>query len=432
MKKKVVVIGGGESGIGVALLARQKNFDVFVSDNGQIKEKYKTELKDKNILFEEGGHDFERCRKAQVIVKSPGVPDNIGLLSKIRKLHIPVISEIEFGYSFCTCPIVAVTGSNGKTTTSGLLHHLLSTAGIDSALCGNIGKSFCRTLSEKEHEWIVLEVSSFQLDNIDGFRPDIGVILNITPDHLDRYADFTAYGDAKMRLAENQSCKDFLIVNGDDESISSRLNNKNGQLISLKTDDYKEGITSKEGGSTYTLTIKEEHNLMNARFATEAARLIGIEEPSIEKALRTFKNADHRLEVVAKINGITFINDSKATNVEAALQGLKSVKEDIIWIAGGVDKGNDYGLLKEEVEKKVKCLICLGDGADKLRSGLNRALNKLEQSGSMGECIEKAMNIARRGDTVLLSPACASFDLFDNYEDRGRKFKDEVWRLVDR
>lgn len=427
--EKVVIIGAAESGIGAALLAKKKNYEVFVSDHGKIADRYKAELEDNNIPFEEEGHTIERLIDAGFVIKSPGVPDTALILRSLNKEGLRGVSEIEFGYSSYSGQLIAITGSNGKTTTSGLVYHILSTAGLDVEIGGNYGVSFARILAERSPDYMVLELSSFQLDNIDKFRPDIAVLLNITADHLDRYDyDIKKYARAKMRIIENQTSEDHYIFNADDDLI----NEMNSELAGIQQGhpvsraEYIHGISSKEGADNFDISIKGKHNLFNAKCAVEVARLLGISESDIAKGLATFVNEPHRLEVVAVIDGVTFINDSKATNVDAVTYALDAVDGDIIWIAGGTDKGNDYSPIYDLARDRVKALICLGVDNKKLVQSFAKLIPVIIESTKVSNVVDTAIDLAKAGDTVILSPACASFDLFKNYMDRGDQFRSAV------
>ncbi|MFT4567390.1 MAG: UDP-N-acetylmuramoylalanine--D-glutamate ligase [Saprospiraceae bacterium] len=428
-KEKVVIIGGAESGVGAALLAKKNNYEVFVSDYGKIADKYKNELTENNIPFEEKGHTIERLIDAGFVIKSPGVPDTAPVLSSLNEKGLRGVSEIEFGYLFYAGKLIAITGSNGKTTTSGLIYHVLKTAGFDVEIGGNYGISFARILTNRVPEYMVLELSSFQLDNIEKFRPDISVVLNITADHLDRYDyDIKNYAAAKMRIAKNQTSEDHYIFNADDDLITEF----NSQLPirahkhGIDEKEYKYGITSKEDDQQFEINIKGKHNLFNARCAVEVARILEISESDIAKGLSTFVNEPHRLETVAIINGVTFINDSKATNVDAVTYALDAIERDIIWIAGGTDKGNDYSPLYDLAKNRVKVLICLGRENRKLVQSFARYIPVIIESTKVSNVVDAAIDLAKAGDTVILSPACASFDLFDSYVDRGEQFKQAV------
>lgn len=430
MIKSVVIIGGGESGIGAALLAKKHGIDVFVSDSGTLSEEYRQTLNFHMIPFEEGGHDFNRVLVTEVVVKSPGVPEHAPILGMLKEKGKKVISEIEFGHLFYSGLTIAVTGSNGKTTTSGLLYHILKSAGKNVAIGGNYGKSFARILAESTPKMMVLEVSSFQLDGIETFKPHIAILLNITPDHLDRYDYKMAnYVRSKFRITENQDEDDFFIFNGDDPEIVDHIN----EGFSIKTNQipihesmYDQGIISKDNSGNFELTIFGKHNLLNAKVAVEACRLVGLTESEIRVGLSTFINLPHRLESCGKINGIEFINDSKATNVDSVFYALQAMQKPTIWVAGGTDKGNDYAVLMPFVKEKVKALICLGVDNRKLVGTFKDHIEYIIETQSVDEVISTSLKIGEGGDVVLLSPACASFDLFKNYMDRGDQFKSAV------
>jgi UDP-N-acetylmuramoylalanine--D-glutamate ligase len=427
--KKVVIIGAGESGVGAALLAKKQGLEVFVSDFGLIDEKYKKELTDFNIPFEEGGHDFDKVLVTEVVIKSPGVPEHAPVLRMLKEHGRKVISEIEFGHLFYSGLTIAITGSNGKTTASGLLYHILKTGGLNVALGGNYGKSYARILAEDNPEIMVLEISSFQLDDIDTFRPFISILLNITPDHLDRYDYKMAnYVNSKFRITMNQTESDYFIFNGDDEEISKKMSEFTGKAkkISITNDQYINGILSKDGTETFELSIKGKHNLFNAACTVEAARIIGLSEGKIAEGLRTFKNLPHRLETCGNINGIEFINDSKATNVDSVYYALDAMTKPVIWIAGGTDKGNDYSALFPLIKNRVKALICLGLDNEKLKNSFRSHIPAIYETTKVSEVVEMGLKLGAPGDVVLLSPACASFDLFKNYMDRGDQFKEQV------
>ena len=426
---KVAIIGAAESGIGAALLAKKKGDEVFVSDYGEIPKKYKDELIENNIPFEEKGHHIERLIDAGLVIKSPGVPETAPILSRIKEEGTDIISEIEFGFKYYSGKVIAITGSNGKTTTSGLIYHLLKTANFDVEIGGNYGISFARLLCKREPEWVVLELSSFQLDNIRDFRPDIGVLLNITPDHLDRYEyNMMLYAAAKYRITENQSDKDHFIYNADDPIINTLLKEDNTAAIQhpIEKENYIAGIFSKEKSEKFEITIKGPHNLFNARCAVEAARIAGMSEEQIKLGLASFENAPHRMEVVANIDGVTFINDSKATNVDSVQYALEALESPIIWIAGGTDKGNDYTPLIDLARKKVKVLICLGIDNRKLVKAFAEHISIIIETTKVSNSVDNALDLANAGDAVILSPSCASFDLFENYIDRGDQFKRAV------
>lgn len=430
--QSIAIIGAGESGVGAAILAKSKGLDVFVSEYGTISEAYRTELLQENILFEEGGHDFERLLKCDVVIKSPGVPDTAPIIKAFIENKIPVISEIEFGHRFYAGMTLAVTGSNGKTTTSGLLYHMLKSAGKDVALGGNYGKSYARILAEGSPDVMVLEVSSFQLDNIDTFRPNIGILLNITPDHLDRYQyNIDNYADAKMRLGINQYPTDTFIYNGDDKMVEMAMSRHSLQskMIPIVESDFIHGIPSKDGGEIFEISIKGKHNLFNAKCCVEACRKVGLSEDEMAYGLKTFVNLPHRLESCGEVEGVEFINDSKATNVDSVFYALDAMQKSVVWIAGGTDKGNDYSVLYPLVKNKVKALICLGVDNAKLKDSFESIIPTIIETTKVSEAVESGLALADSGDVVLLSPACASFDLFKNYIDRGDQFKIEVSKL---
>ncbi|MBK8887797.1 MAG: UDP-N-acetylmuramoyl-L-alanine--D-glutamate ligase [Saprospiraceae bacterium] len=424
--KSVTIIGAGESGVGAALLAKKMGMDVFVSDFGSIAEHYKKELTDSNVPFEEGGHDFEKVLVTEVVVKSPGVPEHAPVLRMLKEKGRKVISEIEFGHSFFSGLTIAVTGSNGKTTTSGLLYHVLKTAGLNVALGGNYGRSFARIIAEDAPEVMVLEISSFQLDDIETFKPHIAILLNITPDHLDRYEYKMAnYVNAKFRVAMNQTSADYFIINGDDPEITNKMQEFAGEqkVIRITEDAYLQGIVSKDASKVFELSIKGRHNLFNAACVVEACRMLNLPEHAIATGLKSFVNLPHRLESCGEINGIEFINDSKATNVDSVYYALDAMTKPVIWIAGGTDKGNDYSVLFPLIKDRVKALICLGMDNEKLKSSFKSHIPIIYETTKVSEAVETGLKLGESGDVVLLSPACASFDLFKNYMDRGDQFK---------
>jgi len=431
MMRSVTVLGGGESGVGAALLAQKKGLEVFVSDYGEIEEKYRKELEYHNIPFEEKGHTLDKIETTNVIVKSPGIPDKAPVIQYFRLRQKRIISEIEFASKFYDGNIIAITGSNGKTTTTSLTYHLLSQSDKRIGLGGNIGTSFARLLLEEHrYDWVVLELSSFQLDDIDSFESDISSILNITPDHLDRYDyDFKKYGQAKWRLAE--STKNHLILNQDDDLLK-RFAVKNPPkaemhwLSSIKPN----ALLSKDSKEVFEINLKGRHNTFNASVAIKIARLFGLNDAKIKARLKSFQAIEHRLETVAKINGIEFINDSKATNIDAVKYALEAMDVPVVWIAGGTDKGNEYDSILPLVKSKVKSLVCLCKDDSKLRSAFENDISDIISKHSMQEAVSIAFERAERGDVVLLSPACASFDLFKNYAHRGEEFKKSVFNLL--
>lgn len=431
--KKVVIIGGGESGVGAAILASKLGYEVLVSDFGVIPEAFKQELNDNKIPFEEKGHSFDKIVTFDLAVKSPGVPDHAPVLKLIKEKGIKVISEIEFGHLHYEGKILAITGSNGKTTTSGLLYHVLKSAGKDVALGGNYGKSFARIIAEDAPELMVLEISSFQLDDVDTFKPFISVLLNITPDHLDRYEyKMSNYVNSKFRIAMNQSSSDYFIYNGDDAEITNKMTSFSGapKQIVITKDKYINGIVSKETGQNFEISIKGNHNLFNAACVVEACRLIELSEDQIGVGLKTFVNLPHRLESCGVINGVEFINDSKATNVDSVYYALDAMTKPVVWIAGGTDKGNDYNVLFPLIKNRVKALICLGLENEKLKESFKPHIPAIYETTKVSEAVETGLKLGAPGDVVLLSPACASFDLFKNYMDRGDQFKKCVEMLM--
>jgi UDP-N-acetylmuramoylalanine--D-glutamate ligase len=409
-------------------------YDVFVSDGGKIADRYKQILIENEIPFEEGSHNFEILSNVVLVLKSPGVPEGSQVMTKIRALGLKVISEIEFASLHYKGTVLAVTGSNGKTTTSGLLYHLLKCAGLDVMLGGNYGDSFAEILVDNNPDYMVLEVSSFQLDDIELFKPHISILLNITPDHLDRYEyKMENYVASKFRINMNQSNDDYFILNHDDLEINNfrKHNVLKGNIIEIGQSGLEKGLPSKDG-EIFELTIKGSHNLFNAACAVEACRLIGMDEDKIALGLSTFKNLPHRLESFAMINEVEFVNDSKATNVDSVFYALGAMDKPVIWIAGGTDKGNDYAPIMELVQDKVKALVCMGLDNQKLQSTFENQVAKIISCNSLADAVMNAIRLAEKGDVVLLSPACASFDLFKNYIDRGDQFKAEVLRLSGR
>jgi len=441
---KIVVLGAGESGTGAALLAKAKGYDVFVSDQGAIKDKYKTELVNASIKFEEGTHTTDLILNAALIIKSPGIPEKAEIIKQAKAKGIEIIDELEFGFRYLKGKVIAITGTNGKTTTTLLTYHLMKTAGFSVALAGNVGESLARKVAQGDHDWYVIEISSYQLDGTVTFKPTIGILLNITPDHMDRYEyKMENYVDSKFRLVKNMRSADHFIYYSDDavvrDAVAKRTIEAKQTKVSLKdqsTPAHVEGekMIFQLGGKEFSITqsdttLKGPHNLINTLSAVSAVFFAGADEGSIRKGLSTFKNAPHRLESVATIKGIEFINDSKATNVDSVIYALGSYTQPLIWIAGGVDKGNDYNLIKEEVSKKVRVLICLGKDNDKLKKFFGGIVQEVKETQTVKELVRLALESARQGDVVLLSPACASFDLFKNYEDRGDQFRAAVLEL---
>ena len=440
----IVILGGGESGVGTALLAQTKGYTVFVSDKGKIKEKYKNVLINNNIDWEEEGHTEARILKADVVMKSPGIPDSVPLVKLLKSQEIPVISEIEFAAKFTKSTIVGITGSNGKTTTAVLTHHILKQE-LNVGLAGNIGDSFAKQILEHDFENYVLEISSFQLDGIIDFKPDIAVLTNITPDHLDRYEyQFEKYIDSKFRIALNQTENDYLIYDADDEVIVNWLkkNTIKSQLLPFSlTKKIENGAYLDNDNIIITidndkiimpsnnLALEGKHNVKNAMAASTVAHLLKIRKQTIRESLENFQGVEHRLENVLKINKVQYINDSKATNVNATYYALESMETPTVWIVGGTDKGNEYKELYQFINEKVKAIICLGVDNTKLLESFGGMVDVITETQSMSEAVKMAYKLANPGDSVLLSPACASFDLFESYEDRGRQFKDAVRNL---
>ena len=440
-----MILGGGESGVGTAILGQKKGFEVFISDKGEIKKEYKDVLTHFGLDWEEGGHTEEKILNASLVMKSPGIPDKVALVQKLLEKGIPVISEIEFAARYTGATIIGITGSNGKTTTTMLTYHIFRQAGLSVGMAGNIGDSFARMVAETEKDYYVLEISSFQLDGITSFRPHIGMITNITPDHLDRYDyDFNKYVASKFRMTMNQKKGDHFIYDADDQVITSYLETHPVQAIQMPFSLEREGETGtylkdkklviKTQQDTMelasdSLALEGKHNLKNTMAAITAAKLVGIRKEVIRESIQNFQGAEHRLEKVLKIHHVQYINDSKATNVNATYYALDSMTTPTVWIVGGVDKGNDYKVLMPFVREKVKAIICLGMDNAKLREAFGNAVDIFVETYAMSEAVKVAYKIAERGDTVLLSPACASFDLFKNYEDRGNQFKEAIKNL---
>ncbi|MFV0540473.1 MAG: UDP-N-acetylmuramoyl-L-alanine--D-glutamate ligase [Aestuariibaculum sp.] len=442
--KNLVVLGGGESGVGAALLGKDKGFSVFVSDKGKIKEKYKEVLIHNEIEWEEGVHTVAKILNADVVMKSPGIPDKTEMIKQIKVAGIKVVSEIEFAAQFTKAILVGITGSNGKTTTASLTHHILKQE-LNVGLAGNIGDSFAKEILNYNYPYYVLEISSFQLDDIESFKPHIAVITNITPDHLDRYDyKFENYIESKFRITKNQTSDDYLIYDADDEVITNWLEKHPVQSTLLPfslTKTIGNGAYLKDNNIIITinnnqiimptthLTLEGKHNIKNAMAASTVAHLLKIRKQTIRESLENFQAVEHRLEHVLKINKVHYINDSKATNVNATYYALESMTAPTVWIVGGEDKGNNYEELFPFVNEKVKAIICLGVDNQKLLDTFGGMVDIIVETQFMGEAVKIAYKIAESGDTVLLSPACASFDLFENYEDRGRQFKEAVRKL---
>ena len=445
MSEKIVILGAGESGCGAALLAKKQGFQVFVSDQGSISQSAKNIFDTLEIEWEEETHTLSKMKDAQYIMKSPGIPAQTPMVQSLEAIDIPVISEIEFASKYTKATLIGITGSNGKTTTAMMTYKILDDAGFNVALAGNIGNSFAKEVAENERQFYVLEISSFQLDNIVNFAPHIGVITNITPDHLDRYGDdFTAYLKSKLRINKNQTQRDFFLFNGEDPQLSKAIQN-----INTKATLHEFGTLNKNINTTYIendnilietkknktmintmeFPLKGRHNLLNAMAASTVAHLLDVSKETIRESLLNFKGAPHRLEPVLKIQNIRYINDSKATNVNAVYFALESMSAPTVWIVGGVDKGNNYEILYPLVREKVKAIICLGVDNQKIINAFQSITDLMVETQSMKEAVLISKKIAEKNDNVLLSPACASFDLFQNYEDRGDQFKQAVREL---
>lgn len=438
---RIVVLGGGESGFGAAYLAKKKGMEVFLSDKGEIRENYKQLLMENGIDFEEGMHTEDKILNADWIVKSPGIPKKADIIFKANQNGIRLSSEIEFASEFTNAKIIAITGSNGKTTTTSLIYHILKNDGLNVGLGGNIGKSFAKQVADESFDYYVLEVSSFQLDDIQNFRPYISMLLNLSQDHLDQYNyNYEEYALAKFRIAENQENDNFFIYNKDDEmsmNLLEKLAIKAKILPFTMKEKVSEGAYATEDKifvklqEEFSMKIKDlslvgKHNVANSLAASIAGKILKISNESIRNSLMTFQAVEHRLEIVADIEGVKYINDSKATNVNACYFALESMKTPTVWIVGGVDKGNDYAEIEDLVKKKVKAIICLGVDNEKIIEFFRDKKEFIYDTSSMEEAVKISKSIAEKGDTVLLSPCCASFDLFKNYEDRGKKFKEEV------
>lgn len=443
MKKRLVILGGGESGVGAAVLASKEGYDVFLSDGGALKDNYRKDLQQLGIDFEEGGHTEEKILNADEVMKSPGIPDKNEMVKKIRARGILVISEIELAYRHKgDSGIIGITGSNGKTTTASMIYHICRHGGLDCALVGNIGYSFARQVAEDPKRWYVAEISSFQLDDIVSFRPDVAVLTNITEDHLDRYDyKFENYIRSKFRITMNQTKEDHFIYNDDDPVIKEYLNREpihsNPLPFTMQQETNKGGFINKgqmhiETGnekwqmSIYDFALKGIHNQYNTMAAGIASATVGIRKQKIREAIQSFEALEHRMEYVSTVRGVEFINDSKATNVNSTWYALESMEKPTILILGGVDKGNDYGLIRELVKEKVKAIVCMGVDNRKIHEAFQNDVALMVNTGSAEEAVKAAFHFATKGDVVLLSPACASFDLFKNYEDRGRQFKEAV------
>lgn len=447
MKKDnfIVVLGAAESGVGAAILAKEKGFDVFVSDNGTIKEQYKSMLVENNIEFEESGHTEEKILQASEVIKSPGIRSDAPLIVKLLSMQTPVISDLEFAARYTNAKLICITGSNGKTTTTLLTYHILKQAGLNVGLAGNIGKSFALQVAHENFDYYVLEISNFQLDHMYDFRADIAILLNITPDHLDRYEyKFQNYINSKFRILQNMQSDDTFIYCSDDQVLIDEIGKRTVAPESWAftvTDDASKQAYLK-GGNIFvnvrdgfnidvdTMQLQGKHNYGNSMAAMLAAKAVDIKNEKIRESLKSFKNVEHRLEKVPfLVKGVEFVNDSKATNVNSVWYALDSMTKKVIWIAGGTDKGNDYSELYKLAEEKVKALVCLGIDNEKLKKSFGDKIDVIVETRSMKEAVETSFKLASPGDVVLLSPACASFDLFKSYVDRGLQFKQEVRNL---
>ena len=442
---RLVVLGGGESGVGTAILGKKKGYDVFVSDFGKIKESYKEVLIINGIAWEEEQHSEDLVLNADVVMKSPGIPDKSPIVKKLIEAGVKVISEIEFAKPFTEALTIGITGSNGKTTTTMLTYHLLKSAGLNVGMGGNIGKSFAWQVAENKYDAYVLELSSFQLDGIIDYRPDIAIITNISPDHLDRYEyKYQKYIDSKFRITMNQTESDYLIYDAEDQAITEWLqhNTTKAKLIPFSlTKVFNEGASINNNKmeiqinqeeftmETEYIALEGKHNMKNAMAASSVAKLMQIRNATIRESLSNFQGVEHRLEKVLKIQNVQYINDSKATNVNAAFFALDSMNVPTVWIVGGVDKGNDYNELMSLVREKVKAIICLGIDNRKIIEAFGNVVDIMVEVNNMSDAVKTAQRLTEKGDAVLLSPACASFDLFENYEDRGKQFKQAVHNL---
>ncbi len=444
-KQFIAILGGGESGVGAALLAKHKGFRVFVSDFGVIKDKFKAQLNENNIEFEESGHNTELILQANEIIKSPGIPEKVSIVKLALAAGIPVIDEIEFASRYSNGKVIAITGSNGKTTTTLLTYHLLQKVGLNVGLGGNVGQSWAAQLVAEDKDYWVLELSSFQLDGLVKFKAHVAILMNITPDHLDRYEyKMENYVNSKMRIAMNQGTSDYLIYNAEDANIAAAMKGKKyeqqlmpfaiGQTFAEGAYADNDQFTIQHNGNPFTMSIHElalqgKHNLHNSMASAIAARVFEIRKETIRESLSDFQGVEHRLEFVAKVHGIEFINDSKATNVNSTWYALESADKPVVWIVGGVDKGNDYSELVPLVSDKVKAIICLGIDNAKIINAFQGLVHTIVEARSAQQAVQLGYQLGEQGDMVLLSPACASFDLFENYEDRGKQFKSAVRAL---
>lgn len=446
MAKRFVILGAGESGIGTAILAQQKGFDVFVSDSKAIVPFYREQLIANGIAFEEGKHTIELILNADEVMKSPGIPEKVEIVKMIRAKGIRICSEIDFAARYTDAFLIGITGSNGKSTTTTLIHHLLVKGGLKAALVGNIGKSFALAVAQGGYDYYVIEVSNFQLDDIHTFRPNIAVLLNITPDHLDRYNyQMSGYVHSKFRITENQTAEDYFIYCADDPVLKEEMPKRstkaqmipfsieteisNGAYLQNETLTFNINQKPNFTMSIYELSLQGKHNQHNSLAAGIAANIVNVRNEIIRESMRDFESLEHRMEPVLTIKGIDFINDSKATNVNSTWYALESINKPVIWIAGGLDKGNDYTVLQSLVKEKVKAIICLGKDNRKIHEAFARYVDMIGNTQSAHEAVMMAYHLGQSGDAVLMSPACASFDLFENYEDRGRQFKAAVRSL---
>ena len=446
MKYRIVIIGGGESGVGAAYLANKNGYEVFLSDYKKIEEKYRNILLENEIDFEEGGHSLEKFYKANEIIKSPGISEESELILKIKSKKIPIVSEIEFAFRFTSSIIISVTGSNGKTTTSSLIYHILKKSGLNVGLAGNIGNSFSFLIAENEFDYVVLELSSFQLDNINHFNSFISVLTNISPDHLERYDyNFENYVDSKFKIVSNHSKENYFVFNSDDKKINSELKTRkiNSTKISFSTTDNEslnkgciknQTININVNNNNLmipieNLSLQGNHNIQNSMAAATVAKILNISDNNIRESLGNFKSIEHRLEHVLTIQKVKYVNDSKATNVNAVYYALDSIKSSTVWIVGGVDKGNNYEELLPLVREKVKAIICIGIDNSKIIQSFSPFVEKIIECSKMSDAVKNAYRMADPKDTVLLSPACSSFDLYKNFEDRGTQFKNAVRKL---
>ena len=442
--KNLVVLGGGESGIGAAKLGLKNGYKVFVSDNGRIKEKYKKVLSNLALEWEEKQHSEDLIFQADVVVKSPGIPDTVPLVKQLIEKEIEVISEIEFAGRFTKAKMICITGSNGKTTTALWLYHILKNGGLNVGLAGNVGKSLALQVAEENFDCYVLELSSFQLDGMFHFKADIAILMNITPDHLDRYEyDMQKYIESKFRIAQNQSAAEYFIYCLDDENIAKELSKRDlkAQLIPFT---IKQDLNKLQGAyiknkqliinyqnqqlnmSIYKLALEGKHNIYNSMASGVASRILELRKDVVRDSLTDFQNVEHRMEKVVSVHGIDFVNDSKATNINSTWYALETMPAGVVWIVGGVDKGNDYSILKDVVKEKVSAIVCLGKDNIKIKEAFKDTGVSISEAGSMKVAVQFAYQLGQKGDTVLLSPGCASFDLFEDYEDRGRQFKEQV------